>query len=462
MGILKFLPQQRLIAHGISEHRFYVYRDCDKLSGKYVLYWLQASQRERYNYALESAVLIANSLNLPLVAGVVLIDNYPLANDRHYRFMVEGWSELSKSLNKRGVGFSVQVGDRVKGVMQMAENAAAVVTDSGYTRFQEEWRHDLSTALTCPLLQVESNVVVPVAFASPKEEYAARTIRPKINKHLKEFLVPLKRVSLKNKSGINIFNSKKLEPELLLKKLCLNSKSLPSVRLEGGESRALKLLNSFIKRGSRSYDEGRNCPEKNATSLLSPYLHFGQISPVDISLKILSKWGKESSDDFLEQLIIRRELAMNFVYYNDDYDSPKCLPDWAVKTLDEHSKDKREYVYSLKQLIACNTHDMAWNAAQKQLINTGHMAGYMRMYWGKKVLEWSQDWRQAYKNLIYINDTCELDGRDPNGYAGVAWIFGKHDRPWTRRKIFGTIRYMNANGLKRKFDIEKYISQNIL
>jgi deoxyribodipyrimidine photo-lyase len=192
------------------------------------------------------------------------------------------------------------------------------------------------------------------------------------------------------------------------------------------------------------------------TSGLSPYLHFGQISPLFVALEV-KKSGKKGKEDFLEELIVRRELAVNFVHYNSAYDSFNCLPQWAKATLHAHLEDKREYAYSLKDLENAKTHDPYWNAAQEEMRISGKMHGYMRMYWGKKILEWTRSPEEAFRRALYLNNKYNIDGRDPNGFAGVAWCFGKHDRPWKERQIFGKVRYMSSHGLERKFEIEKYV-----
>jgi len=446
---------------GISPERLYLRRGGEiSRKGKFVLYWMQASQRSEFNPALEGAALLANRLNLPLITGVVLINNYPAASARHYRFMLEGWRELSEKFSKRGIDFRLEQNAAIKGVINLAKESALVVCDCGYTKFQEWWRLEVSRNINIPLLQIEGDVVVPVRTASNKEEYSARTIRPKIHRLLPSQLVPLQKVRLKNKNNSpaakNDSNQKTLS--FLLSNLKLEE-SDQEITFTGGENEALKRLKIFIRKSAAHYNDKANDPTADATSELSPYIHFGQISPSHIALDILSEWGGKESEGFLEQLIVRRELAMNFVFYNDDYDNPRCTPDWAVRTLEQHAKDKREYLYSYEDFAEGKTHDPAWNAAQLQMVRTGHMANYMRMYWGKKVLEWTPDWQTAYKYLVRLNDTYELDGRDPNGYTGIAWIFGKHDRAWQEREIFGKTRYMNAAGLKRKFDIASYIQK---
>jgi len=215
---------------------------------------------------------------------------------------------------------------------------------------------------------------------------------------------------------------------------------------------------NFLKNKLQRYRELRSDPIKDCLSNMSPYFHFGQISPLYIALKVLetSKAGKEA---YLDELIIRRELSMNFVFYNQDYDSFKGLPDWAKETLRTHSIDRREYTYTLEELENAKTHDPYWNAAQKEMMFKGKMHSYMRMYWGKKIIEWTDTPEDAFRFTLHLNNRFELDGRDPNGFAGVAWCFGKHDRPWKERRIFGKIRYMNANGLRRKFDADKYVEK---
>ncbi len=188
---------------------------------------------------------------------------------------------------------------------------------------------------------------------------------------------------------------------------------------------------------------------------MSPYLHFGQISPLYVAIQI-SQHRSPGKEAFLEELIVRRELSMNFVHYNQNYDSFTGIPDWAKHTLDEHRQDPRKYMYSLEQLEQAQTHDPYWNAAQREMVITGKMHGYMRMYWGKKILEWTTKPEEAFSIALYLNNKYELDGRDPNSFTGVAWCLGKHDRPWGRRPIFGNIRYMSAEGLKRKFNANKY------
>jgi len=427
--------------------------------GDYVLYWMQAAQRVEYNHALEYAIQQANQREKSLVVFFGLTDAYPDANERHYYFMLQGLREVENDLKKRGIRFVVQHISPEVGIVRLAKHACMVITDEGYTTIQQQWRRQVAKNVSCPLIQVETNVVVPVETVSRKEEYAARTIRPKIHKHLDTFLTPLKKQKLQTSSLELKFPCFDIsDTEKAIGKMNID-RSVPKVdTFQGGTSEAKKLLRRFIRQKLDHYAEGRNDPNANYVSQMSPYLHFGQISPLYIALQIRNtdSPGKEA---YLEELIVRRELAINFVRFNKKYHLFGSLPNWARINLKAHAKDKREYLYSLEELENAQTHDPYWNAAQTEMVRTGKMHGYMRMYWGKKIMEWTRSAQQAYKIAVFLNDKYELDGRDPNGYAGVAWCFGKHDRPWTKRPIFGTVRYMNANGLKRKFDADAYVNK---
>jgi deoxyribodipyrimidine photo-lyase len=371
--------------------------------------------------------------------------------------------------------------------------AALVVTDLGYLRIQRRWREEAAEALPCQLIQVESDVIVPVEIASEKEEYAAATIRKKIHKRLYTFLRPVapksKNGELTSTSHAGIPSAGKRVPidtlddnEMIrfLEENGADTSVKPVDWIRGGQDKALQFLNVFLKERLTTYDSLRNDPSREMQSNMSPFLHFGHISPLTIVLRLLDHEAKNGrrpysaaapgefrlealspgAQAFIEELVVRRELSANFCRYNRDYDSLNALPSWALATLTAHEKDRRQYQYSLKQLENAKTHDPYWNAAAAQMYQTGKMHGYMRMYWGKKIIEWSKDIKTAYANMLYLNNKYFLDGRDINSYTGVAWCFGKHDRPWKEREIFGKIRYMNARGLERKFDIKEYVSQN--
>ena len=426
--------------------------------GSYILYWMQASQRAELNHALEYSIRLANDTKKSVLVAFCLVDNFSEANISHYRFMLEGLQEVGAVFEKRGIGFALLRGNPDKIIPSLAEDAAQVVVDRDYQRDQIKWRSEVSKRLDCRFIQVESNVVVPVQTAAQKEQYSAGVFRPRISRRFDSFLVPLRMSKLKVPIAQDHMGEDLSNIEATLNSLKVKSNREQNIRLKGGTSNALKKLRFFIQNHLDGFAEQRNDPAQDRLSSMSPYLHFGQISPLQIALQTLEA-GSPGEEPFLEELVVRRELSMNFCHFNEFYDTIKSLPPWARKTLDEHEGDTREYVYSYREFEMAKTHDPYWNAAQTEMIHFGNMHGYMRMYWGKKILEWSETPEVAYETCIKLNDRYELDGRDPNGYAGVAWCFGKHDRAWGERPVFGKIRYMNANGLRRKFEIDKYVAR---
>jgi deoxyribodipyrimidine photo-lyase len=427
--------------------------------GRYLFYWMQAAQREEYNHALEYAIDQANRLGQPLVVFFGLTDRFPEANARHYTFMLQGLRETKAALKKRGLQLVVQHISPERGAVKLSREASMVFVDRGYLRIQRQWRAWAAQRLRCPLVQVESEVVVPVEAASSKEEYSAATLRPKIHKRLNEFLRPLRRRAPEISSvDLNFDSIDIADIDEVLSRLKIDDSVSGSRYYLGGTTRARRLFRQFTCEHLDHFADRRNDPSVDRLSGLSPYLHFGQISPLFVARQVL-KTASPGKEAFLEELIVRRELSMNFVFYNRGYDRYRGLPDWARKTLEVHRLDPRPTVYSRRQLERAKTHDPYWNAAQREMMLTGKMHGYMRMYWGKKILEWSRQPQKAFQTALYLNNKYELDGRDPNGFAGVAWCFGKHDRPWGERPIFGTIRYMNDRGLRRKFDIERYVQR---
>jgi deoxyribodipyrimidine photo-lyase len=438
-------------------------------SAQYVLYWMQQSQREPFNHALEFAVLQANRLRLPLLVLFGLTDAFPEANARHYAFLLQGLAQTQKALAARGIRFILRHQEPIAATLHYAKHAALIVCDRGYLRIQRHWRHEIAIHSPVRVEQIESDAVVPVDIASDKEEFAARTLRPKITEHIRAYLTPVDRIPLHHPS-VNLAISDPLELDLseptpkLLAKLKINHAIGPVTTFTGGYSQAAKLLTAFVNRKLPHYAILRNEPDKDYVSHMSPYLHFGQISPVEVALKvqkaaseIAGAAGDENTDAYVEELIVRRELSLNFVLHNEHYDSYQCLSPWSAQTLANHESDRRPFLYTRAQFENAQTHDPYWNAAQREMVHTGKMHNYMRMYWGKKIIEWSATPQEAFATALSLNNTYNLDGRDPNSFAGVAWCFGKHDRPWTRRPIFGTVRYMNAAGLERKYDIQAYV-----
>lgn len=428
---------------------------------------MQSSQRTEYNHSLEYAINKANHHQKPLLVLFVITENFPEANARHYYFMLEGLKEVQNNLSKRNIKMIIRKGSMVKEVRKMAEQSLLTVCDKGYLKIERAWRKSLASGIKCPLVEIESNLIIPVEKASPKEEYAAYTFRKKVKKVLKDFLTPFKYNNPDISSLAFDLDSISIDNiNSLVKSLEINQQISKVKKYHGGSSKAQQLLDLFLEERLEKYQELSNDPTKNYLSGLSPYLHFGQISPLDIALKILEKKDYKIDDlfeesPFLEELIIRRELSFNFIYYNQEYNKTlkDILPEWAYQSLEKHKNDHREYLYTREEFEDCLTHDDYWNAANKELKTTGKIHSYMRMYWGKKILEWSKSPEDAFQIALYLNNKYALDGRDANSFAGIAWCFGKHDRAWKERKIYGKIRYMNANGLERKFEMEKYITK---
>ncbi len=431
-------------------------------NGKYILYWMQQSHRVEENHALIYAIEKANKYNLPIIVQFCLVENYPEANLRHYTFMLEGLLEVKKKLEDLKIKFVFSLGDIPKEIIKLGKEASIVVVDKGYLNIQKKWRAELCQSLEVPVVEVDTDLVVPVEIASDKEEYAAYTIRKKITRQLDDYLfsstLPLPIIS---SLDLDIKSEKFDSLDDILNRVNLDTSLKKSPYFTGGYEKAIERLDDFIENKLDKYDTLKNDPSLDYTSTLSPYLHFGQISPIEIGLRVRNSGkNKESIATFLEELIVRRELAFNFCYYNENYDNYKGLKaNWIYETLENHIGDKRLYTYTLEDFEEGNTHDIIWNACQKELIKSGDMHGYMRMYWGKKILEWTDTPKKAFEYAIYLNNKYALDGRDANSYTGIAWCFGKHDRPWFERDIFGKVRYMNDNGLRRKFDVDKYIEK---
>jgi len=448
-----------LSSESIQDERVRALNDAPQRRGRYVLYWMQAAQREAYNHALEYAVGEANRLRQPVAAVFGLTPDYPEANERHYAFMLEGLAETRAALADRGIQLAVLVDSPERAAAALAGDASLLVVDVGYTRHQVAWRARAAEAAGCRTVQVETDVVVPVETVSDKPEYAAATIRAKIHRHLKRFLVPLRRRPVRRDSlGLRLGGTDLSDVGAVLARLPIDRKVGRVTGCPAGTAAAERRLDDFIGEKLADYPDARARPELDVQSHMSPYLHFGQISPLRIALKVrAARAPRKAREAYLEQLIVRRELSANFVYYEDRYDEFACLPDWARNTLAVHRKDRRDPLYALDDLEGAATHDRYWNAAQREMTETGSMHNTMRMYWGKKILQWCLSPQVAFRVALELNNRYELDGRGPNAFAGVAWCFGKHDRPWPERDIFGKVRYMNAAGLERKYDMGAYL-----
>jgi len=431
--------------------------------GTCVVYWMQRAQRGFDNPALDLAVNAANELGKPVVVFFASVPFYPHANLRHYRFLAQGVPDIAEDLEKRNIGFVLRRFPEFS-LLKFCEEikAALVVGDENPLRETEAWRSKAAKRLRVPLWTVDADVIVPSKLLA-KAQYAAHTIRPRLQAQLQRFLVapenPRARFAWK-KPG----NLKSLAPGAdIVEDWQIDRSVSPCPQWYGGSKAALRLLDEFVNRKLPGYGNGRNKPEIDHTSRLSPYLHFGHISPLTVALAVKNSDAPGADKEaFLNQVITWRELSVNLVRFNPNYDSFACGEPWAQRTLAKHAKDRRPLTYSESQMENAETHDPLWNAAQKQMVNAGWMHNYMRMYWAKKILEWSWSPAEAHQLAVKLNDKYELDGRDPNGYAGIAWaIVGKFDRPWFERPIFGQIRYMSAASTGKKFDSKKYIEQNL-
>ncbi len=439
-----------------------------------VLYWMHRELRARDNWALLHALALAEQRRQPLAVAFCLARRYPLAALPHFAFMLHGLRETASTLASLGIPFLLLRGEPGHAVADYARHAkiGLLVTDADPTRPKRAWLADLLASLACPAIEVDARNIVPARRATDKAEYMARTLRPKIQRLLPEFLDPFPNLT----PGLCLDASPGASPgsppacALTLPPWPAAAPAVdwpallaefgpPPPHFPPGETAAHSALAAFLRTGLPRYADDRNTPLEPASSRLSPYLHFGQISAQRIALAVqASPAPLEARLAFLEQLIVRRELAENFCLHTPHYDSTEAFPAWARATLAKHQHDARPFLASESQLDAAATPDPLWNAAQRQLLATGHLHGWLRMYWAKQILLWSPDSETALARVLRLNDTLSLDGRDVNGYAGAAWsIGGVHDRPWPERPVFGTIRSMTPGGAAKKFDVKRFV-----
>ncbi len=439
-------------------NRIRVLQDGENRRGP-VVYWMQRDQRVNDNWALIFAQQKAIEKNVPLFVVFNLVPDFLEATIRQYGFMLKGLREVERNLSTYNIPFFILSGKPVDTIPKFIEqnNISLLVTDFNPLKTIRKWKNEAASKIKIPFYEIDAHNIVPCFHASDKQEFAAYTFRPKIQKLLPEFLDEFPSL-LKMDTA---FRRENIDWDSLHKKLKISFDVKEVDWLLPGEYAAQNILEKFIQNKFSKYGVERNFPDNDVQSNLSPYFHFGQISPQRVALAIQHlNDNADSQKAFLEEMIVRRELADNFCYYNLNYDSFDGFHQWAKESLNKHRKDKRDYIFSLEEFENAKTHDDLWNAAQLEMRNKGKMHGYMRMYWAKKILEWTKSPEDAMSIAIYLNDKYELDGRDPNGYTGIAWsIGGIHDRAWTERNVFGKIRYMNYAGCKRKFDIQKYIQK---
>ncbi len=433
---------------------------------RYVLYWMQMYKRVDNNHALIWAIRKANELKLPLVVYEGLKYYYPWASDRIHTFILEGVEEKRREFKRLGIRYVFYLqkdADSPKNtVATLANDAALMVTDDFPCFIIPEHNRRIAERAEIPVFAVDSNGIIPMSKFD-KEEYAAYTIRPKIKKLLDNYLKPLAAESVEQSSvGIDIDCPETLVTSATIPKIVsecdIDHNVAPSWQYHGGTTEGRNRLRNFVTDILCNYETARSKPDRDGSSRLSAYLHFGFLSPLEVALAVReSDAPQESKEAYLEELIVRRELSYNMTRHNANHDSLAALPPWVHKTMRDHANDERQYLYSLEQLEAAKTHDELWNAAQREMVRTGGMHNYVRMLWGKNVIAWSPSYEVAFETLVHLNNKYCLDGRNPNSYAGILWCFGKHDRPWFERPVFGTIRYMASHSTGKKFDAEKYI-----
>lgn len=429
--------------------------------GKCVVYWMQRSQRGVDNHALDVAIEAGNALDLPVVVFFAPVPFYPHANLRHYAFLQQGVPDIREAIEARNCGFVLRrYPDHSLTKFLDEVQPALLIGDENPLRETERWRQVVAERVKVPFWTVDSDVVVPSKLIT-KAQFGAYVIRPRLREHLPRFLVPFKNPKAKH-AWIPPAGLQPLPADTPITDGWKLDRSVPPVTAwRGGTKEALRLLKEFVECKIHTYPKQRNHPETDGTSRLSPYLHFGHIGPVTVALAVMNaKVSDEVKKSFLDELVTWRELAVNFVKYNENYDNIECAENWSRASLAEHARDRRDVLYTAAQLEAAQTHDPLWNAAHLQMVHGGWMHNYMRMYWAKKLLEWTPSPAAAFNLAVKLNDKYELDGRDPNGYAGVAWaITGKHDRAWFDRPIFGKVRYMSGKAAEKKFNVHAYIEQ---
>jgi deoxyribodipyrimidine photo-lyase len=435
-------------------------------SGRYVLYWMQVYKRTENNHALKYAIDKANELDLPLVVYEGLKFYYPWASDRIHTFILEGVNEKRIAFKKLGIRYVFYLqSDRSspkQTVARIAKDAALIVTDDFPCFIVPEHNFAVSQRADMSVAAVDSNGVIPMSRFE-KEEYAAYTIRPKIKKMLPEYFVPFQESVIGKKEPDievdcpdTVFHDREI-PDLIT--ACdIDHTVPPSPLYRGGRKAGLERLNEFVGTILDQYHKTRNRPEVDGSSRLSHYLHFGFLSSLEIGLAVeKADVDEDAKSAFLEELIVRRELSYNMTRFNPNYESLDALHEWVQKTMNEHRDDERKYLYTEAQLENGETHDELWNAIQRELVQTGGVHNYVRMLWGKNIIAWTRSYEEAFRILVHLNNKYSLDGRNPNSYAGILWCFGKHDRAWMEREVFGKIRYMTSNSTGKKFNSKKYI-----
>lgn len=457
----------------VEDERIRCRRDGEPGDG-IVVYWMQQAQRAQDNPALEYAVQQANDLDTTLVVVFCAIADYPEASARHFTFMLQGLIEVESLLHRRGISFEPFIGEPKKVLGSLNHRIGLLVCDRGYLPIQERWRTEVENVVSAPMYEIETDAVVPVDLVSDKLETAARTIRPKIHEHLDRFVVGLATTALDlssigggrqpvslNRSASNLDTLDLSDIATAVERLGVRPQPAP-VDWKGGATQAKARLDQFISDVLPNYAELRNRYDRSdSCSTLSPYLHFGQISPVETVRAVrAADVPGEHIDAFVEELVVRRELAFNYVRHCEGFDRFGGLPNWARETLTAHVDDDRPGVVSASDLEAGETDDPIWNTIMEVIRRDGWVHNQLRMYWGKQILYWTNTPEHAYRTLLELNNRWFLDGRDPNSYANVAWCFGRHDQGFKERDVLGKVRPFTDKALRRKGDLDGWLEEN--
>ncbi len=425
-----------------------------------IVYWMSREQRVADNWGLYHAQQLALERKVPLLVVFTLADSFIGATARHYGFMLRGLEQVAARLSDLDIPFFLLRGEPVSSMLRFLEQEqpGCLICDFDPLRIKRIWFDRVAAEARIPLIEVDGHNIVPSRVVSPKREYGAYTLRPKLKRLLPDFMLNIPQV-IRHPYP---FSGPKdmVDAATVLLEIRPDARVGEVADFMPGELAAADMLADFIDNRLHGYAVKRNFPSVSGQSGLSPWLHFGQISAQKVALSVARSADSDDVEALLEELIVRRELSDNFCLHCTLYDTIDAAPDWARRTIEKHRHDPRQYCYSMDDFDQASTHDPLWNAAQREMITTGKMHGYMRMYWAKKIMEWTGSPEEAISAAIYLNDRYSLDGRDPNGYAGIAWsICGVHDRAWGERPVFGSIRYMSFDGCKRKFDVAEYSSK---
>ena len=462
----------------IEDERIHWRRTGASAPGAMVLYWMQQAQRARDNPALEFGVKRANELGVPLVVVFCVVADYPEASVRHYHFMLEGLSEVRGQLARRGIGFQAIAGNPASVVGGLLEDVSLLVLDRGYLPVQRRWRDEVTEAAAdrrpdLPVVEIETDAVVPIDLVSDGVEVAARTIRPKIQRHLDRFVVELRTTPLEHhavgEGVVTVDPARRLggheavdldDLDAALDRLGVAADPGRVRGWTGGTTAAFGLLDRFLDEVLPDYRRQRQRYDReHSSSQLSPHLHFGQISPVEVVRRArLSGAPEPDVEAFVDELVVRRELAINFVVHETAHDRFGGLPRWAAETLRHHRDDRRDVVLTATQLEAGDTPDEVWNAIMAEIRDRGWVHNQLRMYWGKQILRWTNTPEHAFRTLLELNNRYFLDGRDANSYANVAWCFGRHDQGFPERQVLGKVRPFTTRALDRKGDLDGWLA----